>query len=84
MKGYKSEKNKLYYVNTNSYPKFDVNILQDDREKCGIQTKENIWCAIRSNAIKVKLDRFCVKTNSYTKISSQNYKTGEESPENEI
>ena len=34
MKGYKSEKN-LYYVNTNSYPKFDVNILQDDREKCG-------------------------------------------------
>ena len=25
----------LYYVNTNSYPKFDVNILQDDREKCG-------------------------------------------------
>ena len=34
MKGYKSEKS-LYYVNTNSYPKFDVNILQDDREKCG-------------------------------------------------
>ena len=33
MKGYKSEKKNLYYVNTNSYPKFDVNILQDDREK---------------------------------------------------
>ena len=32
MKGYKSEKF-LYYVNTNSYPKFDVNILQDDRKK---------------------------------------------------
>ena len=28
-------KNFLYYVNTNQYPKFDVNILQDDREKCG-------------------------------------------------
>ena len=40
-----------------------------------------MWCAIRSNAIKVKLDRFYVKTNSYTKMSSQNYKTG---PENEI
>ena len=34
MKGYKSVKN-LDYVNTNSYTKFDVNILQDDREKCG-------------------------------------------------
>ena len=26
-------KNFLYYVNTNSYTKFDVNILQDDRKK---------------------------------------------------
>ena len=25
----------MYYVNTNSYPKFDVNIVQNDREKCG-------------------------------------------------
>ena len=33
MKGYKSEKKNLHCVNTNSYPKFDVNILQDDREK---------------------------------------------------
>ena len=43
-----------------------------------------MWCAIRSNAIKVKLDWFYVKTNSYTKMSSQNYKTGEESVENKI
>ena len=43
-KGYVSRKNIwkdtkvkpfLYYVKTNSYPKFDVNILQDDREKRG-------------------------------------------------
>ena len=26
-------KNIQYYANTNSYPKFDVNILQDDRKK---------------------------------------------------
>ena len=62
----------LYYVivNTNSYPKFDVNILQDDRKKCG-------------KLIKVKLDLYYVKTNSYTKMSSQYYKTctGKESPE---
>ena len=32
MKGYKGE-HFLYYVNTNAYPKFDVNILQGDREK---------------------------------------------------
>ena len=39
MKGYKSETcavlcqyKVLYYVNTNSYPKFDVNILKDDRD----------------------------------------------------
>ena len=24
----------LHYVNTNSYTKFDANILKDDREKC--------------------------------------------------
>ena len=57
----------LYYVNTNSHPKFDVNILQDTRKKCGKLniTKENIWCAIRSIAIKVKLDLYYVKTNSH-------------------
>ena len=35
-----------------------------------------------SNAIKVKHDLYYVKTNSYAKMSSQYYKTGEESLEN--
>ena len=77
MKGYKSVT--LQY--TNSYSKFDVNILQDNREKWGelnLNKKENICCVIRSDAIKVKLDLYYVKTNSYTKC----HKTGEESPEN--
>ena len=33
--------------------------------------QKSVWCAIRSNAIKVKLDLYYVKTNSYTKMSSQ-------------
>ena len=75
----------LYYVNTNSYRKFDVNILQDDREKCrklNLNKRKYLGCVIRWNAIKVTLDLNYVKTNSYTKLSSQYYKTGEESPEN--
>ena len=77
-------KNFLYYVNTNSYPKFDVEILQDDREKYGelnLNKRKYLVCNT-SNAIVVKLNLYYVKTNSYTKMSSQYYKTREESPEN--
>ena len=69
MKGYKGE-NFLYYVNTNSYPKFDVNILQDNREKCGklnLNKRKYLVCNT-SNAIKVKLDLYYVKTNPYMKF----------------
>ena len=46
----------LYYVNTNmtnSYPKFDVNILQDDGEKCGKLNKRKYWACNQVSAIKV-------------------------------
>ena len=43
----------LYYVNTNSYPKFDVNILQDDREKCGKLNKRKYRACNQVSAIKV-------------------------------
>ena len=69
MKGYKSEKF-LYYVNKNPYPKLDVNCKTTEKCRKLNLTKENMWCAIRSNAIKIKLDLYYVKTNSYTKVKS--------------
>ena len=43
-----------------------------------IQTKENIWCAIRSNAIKVKLDLYMYRqihiTKSQVNITKQERK----------
>ena len=43
--------------------------------------QKKIYCVQSSNAIKFKLDLYYVKKNSYTKMSSQYYKTREESPE---
>ena len=46
-----------------------ISFKKDDRKvKKTKFKKENIWCAIRSNPIKVKLDLYYVKTNSYTKF----------------
>ena len=85
MKGYKSEKKILYYVNTNSYPKLDVNFLQDDTEKCGKlnlnkrkylvcdqvkHTKSQTWYVLH-----VCQDKFIYQ------MPSQYHKTGEESLE---
>ena len=65
MKGYKSETFSVL-----CQYKFIAHIFQDDREKCGKLNlnKKNIWCAIRSNTIKVKLDLYYVNTNSYMKF----------------
>ena len=59
----------LYYVKSNSYMKFQVNVWQDGKGKSGniILAKGNNSCKSRSNATKVKLDLYHVKTNSYTK-----------------
>ena len=57
---------------------------QDDiekRRKLNLNKRKYLVCN-KSNTIKVKPDLYYVKTNSYTKISSQYYKTREESPEN--
>ena len=57
----------LYYVNTNSYTKFDANILKDDREVfkqkkiSGVQLGQT---QLKSNLIGV----YYVKTNSYIKF----------------
>ena len=63
----------LYYVMTNSYTKFQVNISKDDKEKSGKlkcdglakgnNSREN-W----SSVTKLKLDLYYVMTNSYTKF----------------
>ena len=61
----------LYYVKTNTYTKFQVNISKDRREMFG----NLIFCKgqynsrkSRSNTTKVKLDLYYVKTNPYTKF----------------
>ena len=78
-------KNFLYYVNTNSYPKFDVNILQEDRKKCGklnLSKRKYLVC----NQVKRNKSQtwsvLCQDKFIYQNASSQYYKTGEESPEN--
>ena len=50
--------------------KFQVNMSEDHKEKSGKQilAKGNNSCNSRSNATKVKLDLYYVKTNSYMKF----------------
>ena len=60
----------LYYVKTNSYMKFQLNMSKDDEisPENEILAKGNNSCKSRSNATKVKLDLYYVKTNPYTKF----------------
>ena len=62
----------LYYVKTNPYMKFQVNMSKDDKEKSGkrneILAKGNNSCKSRSNTTKVEVDLYYVKTNSYMKF----------------
>ena len=60
----------LYYVKTNSYTKFQVNITKDRREKFRKLNfaKGNNWRKSKSNTTKVKLDLYYVKANPYTKF----------------
>ena len=60
----------LYYVKTNPYMKFQVNMSKDDTEKSGKRnfSKGNNSCESRSNATKVELDLYHVKTNTYMKF----------------
>ena len=57
----------LYYVEINSYTKFQVNTTTDGRESPEnyIFAKGNNSIKSRSNATKVKLELYYVKTNSY-------------------
>ena len=60
----------LYYVKTNPYMKFQVNMSKDEKEKSGKRnsSKGNNSCKSRSNATKVEVDLYYVKTNSYMKF----------------
>ena len=60
----------LYYVMTNSYTKFQVNISKDDREKSGKLNlaKGNNSCKSISSVTKLEFDLCYVMTNSYTKF----------------
>ena len=56
-----------YYVMTNSYTKFLVNISKYSRERSGKLNlaKGNNSCKSRSSVTKLKLDAYYVMTNSY-------------------
>ena len=61
----------LYYVMTNSYTKFQVNIIsKDSRGKSGKLNlvKGNNSYKSRSSITKLELDLYYVKRNSYTKF----------------
>ena len=60
----------LYYVKTNSYMKFQLDMSKDDKESLEneILAKGNNSCKSRSNVTKVKLDLYYVKTNPYSKF----------------
>ena len=60
----------LYYVMTNSYTKFQVNISKDSIEKSRklILAKGNNSRKSRSSVTKLKLDLYYVMTNSSTKF----------------
>ena len=72
----------LYYVKTNSYTKFQVNISEDSREKSGKLNlaKGNNSYKSRLSVTKPELDLYCVKTNSYTKFQVNISKDGREKP----
>ena len=70
MKGYKSEKFSVL-CQYNSYPKFDVSILQDDRKK--VRKTKFLQRTITQLKVgqtrkKLKLDLYYVKTNPYMKF----------------
>ena len=60
----------LYYVKTNSYMKFQLNMSKDDKKspENEIFAKCNNSCKSRSNVTTVVLDLYHVKTNSYMKF----------------
>ena len=60
----------LYYVMTNTYTKFQVNISIDGIEKSGklILAKGNNSCKSLSSVTKLKLDLYYAMTNSSTKF----------------
>ena len=59
----------LFYVITNSYTKFEVNISKDDREKSGKLNFSS--CKSMSSVTKLKLDLQYVMTNSCTTCTLQ-------------
>ena len=78
----------MYYVNTNSYPKFDVNILKDDREVQQTKFKQKKISNVQSGQMQYKLNLICIilcQDKFIYRISSQYHKrTGEKSLENNI
>ena len=60
----------LYYVITNSYTKFEVNISKDCREKSRklFFAKGNNSYKSRSSVTKLELDLYYLTTNLYTKF----------------
>ena len=70
----------MYYVNTNPYIKFQVNMSKDNKKKSGkvFLTKGDNLCKSKSNATKVKLDLYYVKTNSYMKFQRNTSKDNKE------
>ena len=70
----------MYYVMTNSYTKFQVNISKDGIEKSGklILAKGNNSRKSWSRVTKLKLNLYYVMTNSYTKFQVNISKGGRE------
>ena len=50
----------LYYVNKNSYPKFDVNILKDDREVQKTKFKQKQISGVQLGQTQYKLNLICI------------------------
>ena len=68
----------LYYVMTNLYTKFQVNISNDGRNKPEnlIFAKGNNSCKSRSSVTKLELDLYYVMTNLYIKFQINLLKDG--------